>query len=123
MVASSQRTLGHSKRFIPLRGLGAYNGIVDASQVQQIVEGLKLQLRGLGVRRLFLVGSAALGEIGPESDLDFVVEFEGPATFLGYMGLIEALEAELGRHVDLTTLDALRPELKIEVMTGARQVA
>ena len=70
------------------------------------------ELAGLGVKSLALFGSAARGEAGPDSDLDFLVEFEGSATFDQYMNLKFFLEELLGRPVDLVTHKALKPRLK-----------
>jgi predicted nucleotidyltransferase len=38
-------------------------------------------------RSLAIFGSAVREEARPESDVDFLVEFQGPATFNGYMDL------------------------------------
>ena len=68
--------------------------------------------RRFGVRSLALFGSHARDTAGPDSDVDLLVEFDGFATFDGYMGLIEYLEALLGRHVDLATPEALKPRVR-----------
>lgn len=65
-----------------------------------------------GVRSLALFGSYARDEAGPESDVDLLVEFEGPATFLGYMDLIEYLEALMGTRVDLASPSRLKPRIR-----------
>jgi predicted nucleotidyltransferase len=73
------------------------------------------------VRRLDLFGSAARGDFDPEhSDIDFLVEFdrEHPEglSFNTYFGLKEALEALLGRPVDLVESGAVRnPYLKASI--------
>jgi uncharacterized protein len=64
------------------------------------------------VRRLDLFGSAARGDFNAGSDVDFVVQFD-PAhaeafAFKTYLQLREALEALLGRPVDLVELSAVR---------------
>ncbi len=82
---------------------------------QEILKRLaerRQELVGFGVKSLALFGSAARGEIGPDSDLDFLVEFEGPATFDRYMDLKFFLEELFGRPVDLVTRRALKPRLK-----------
>lgn len=65
-----------------------------------------------GVRSLALFGSYARDEAGPESDVDLLVEFEGPVTFLGYMDLIEYLEKLFGRRVDLGSPTDLRARVR-----------
>ncbi|MBI2939097.1 MAG: metallopeptidase family protein, partial [Chloroflexi bacterium] len=56
---------------------------------------------GFGVKSLALFGSVARDEAGPESDVDVLVEFDGPPTFDQYIGLKLYLEDLLGAHVDL----------------------
>lgn len=58
------------------------------------------------IRRLVLFGSAARGELGPESDIDLLVEFEpDKAPSLGGMFEIQQAFSELfgGRKVDVAT--------------------
>ena len=62
--------------------------------------------------RLALFGSTARDEAGPDSDVDVMVEFDGPATSERYFGVQFRLEDELGRAVDLVSNKALRPELR-----------
>lgn len=68
-----------------------------------------------GVKRLSLFGSAARDEMGERSDVDVLVEFEGPATFRGYFDLKDYLEALLGRTVDLVTERGLKPRARRHV--------
>ncbi len=65
-----------------------------------------------GVKRLAVFGSAARDELAPGSDLDVLVEFNGPATFNAYTDLKFFLEDLLGRPVDLVTDKSLRRELR-----------
>ena len=67
------------------------------------------------VKRLGLFGSAARDELRDGSDIDLLVEFEGPATFDGYFGLKDHLEALLGRTVDLVTERGLKPRARRSV--------
>jgi predicted nucleotidyltransferase len=48
----------------------------------------------------------------PDSDIDILVYFDGPATSEGYFGVQFFLEDLLGRPIDLVTDKALRPELR-----------
>jgi len=65
-----------------------------------------------GVTRLALFGSTARGETRPDSDVDVVVGFNGPATSARYFGVQFYLEDALGCAIDLVTEKAMRPELK-----------
>lgn len=68
-----------------------------------------------GVRDLALFGSVARGTARPESDVDVLVTFDGPATSRRYFGVQFDLEDILGRPVDLVTNKALRAEFRPEV--------
>ena len=48
----------------------------------------------------------------PDSDIDVLVDFDGPATAKRYFGVQFYLEDLLGRDIDLVSADALRPRLK-----------
>ncbi len=76
------------------------------------------RLRTLGVRRLALFGSAARGELGDASDLDFVVEFDRKS-FDAYMDLKAFLEELFGRKVDLVIAEAIKPRLRQAILGEA----
>jgi predicted nucleotidyltransferase len=65
-----------------------------------------------GVRSLSLFGSVARDEARPDSDVDLLVDFDGPTTFDGHMGLLVYLEDLLGCHVDVVTAKGLKPRLR-----------
>lgn len=75
------------------------------------------------VKRLALFGSAARDELRDSSDIDVLVEFEGPATFDGYFALKDYLEAALGRTVDLVTETGLKPRARRHVERDLIRVA
>jgi predicted nucleotidyltransferase len=77
------------------------------------------ELRALGVASLRVFGSVARNEAGPASDVDLLVEFEGPATFDRFMDLEEWLGASLGRPIDLATPRALRSSIREAVLREA----
>lgn len=68
--------------------------------------------RRFGVRSLALFGSRARDQARAGSDIDVLVEFDGPATSARYFGLQFFLEDLLGAPVDLVTNKALRPQLR-----------
>ena len=93
---------------------------------EEILERLadrRADLASFGVKSLALFGSVARGEARPESDLDFLVEFDGPASFDRYMELKFFLEELLGCSVDLVTHKALKPRLRPYVEQDALYVA
>jgi hypothetical protein len=69
-------------------------------------------LRRFAVKRLSVFGSAARDEMREGSDVDVLVEFEGPATFDGYLNLKDYLEGLLGTAVDLVTEKGLKPRAR-----------
>ena len=76
------------------------------------------------VKELAIFGSAARGQMRPESDLDLLVEFEPDAD----LSLLEHFAAErefstlFGRKVDLVSKRALRDAVKDEVLSEARLI-
>lgn len=76
-----------------------------------------------GVCALALFGSHVRGEQRPDSDLDVLVEFDGPATFDGFMGLKLELEDALRLPVDVVTTHALDPRLAPHIAPDLVDVA
>ncbi len=94
---------------------------------QQILALLKERqeevARRFGVKQLSLFGSAARDELRDDSDVDVLVEFDGPSTFDGYFSLKDYLEALLGRTVDLVTERGLKPRARRQVERDLIRVA
>ena len=65
-----------------------------------------------GVTRLALFGSTVRDTARADSDLDILVDFDGPATSRRYFGVQFYLEDLFNCPVDLVTQKALRPELR-----------
>lgn len=80
--------------------------------VQQLAEYKPTLTARFGVTDLAVFGSSVRGEARPESDIDVLVTFDGPATSHRYFGVLFYLEDHLGYPVDLVTNTALRPELR-----------
>lgn len=79
-------------------------------------------LRSFGVQSLALFGSVARDEATDTSDLDFLVEFEGVATFDRYMDLKFFLEDLFGKPVDLVTKRSLKTQIADTVLSEAINV-
>ncbi len=69
-------------------------------------------VRQFGVKKFALFGSTARDAATAGSDVDVLVEFDGPATSERFFGVQFYLEDHLGCPVDLVTDKALRPELR-----------
>lgn len=80
-------------------------------------------LHNLGVKSLELFGSVARDEARPDSDLDFLVEFEGQITFDAYMDLKFFLEDLFTKKVDLVIKENLKPQIREVVLNQAIHVA
>lgn len=100
------------------------------SQVLQFgdIEVDQAQLAGLcrryQVRELSLFGSAARGEMRPNSDIDLLVEFlpNADVGLVEHAGLMLDLERLLGRKVDLVSKNGLKPRIRSSVLADARLV-
>jgi predicted nucleotidyltransferase len=90
----------------------------DRDEVLQVLKREGPTFRSLGVRRLGLFGSAARGVSGPNSDLDFVVEFEAKS-FDRYMDLKLLLERLFQCRVDLVLSDGIKPRLRETILGEA----
>jgi len=84
-------------------------------------EALARLCRSHRIRRLALFGSVLKGTDRPDSDVDFLVEFEPDAVpgFLGLAGIEAELTALLGRRVDLRSAQELSPHLRRAVERAA----
>jgi len=80
------------------------------------------ELTQMGVKTLAVFGSVARDEARPDSDVDIMVEFKGPATFNGYMDLKFFLEDLLGYPVDLVTRKSICSRLKTKIENEAHYV-
>ncbi|HEX9884960.1 MAG TPA: nucleotidyltransferase family protein [Longimicrobiales bacterium] len=85
-------------------------------------EGLASICRRHDVRVLKIFGSAARGEDGPDSDIDFLVEFEGRKSLFDLVGLQLDLEEALGRDVDVLTERSISPYLRDRILASASVV-
>ncbi len=79
-------------------------------------------IQNFGVRSLALFGSVARGHATTDSDLDFLVEFEGEATFDRYMDLKFFLEDLFNKPVDLVTKRSLKKEISQRILQEAIDV-
>jgi len=69
------------------------------------------------VRKIGVFGSFARGEEKEGSDIDVLIELEDRyETFDNFMDLKFFLEDLFNRKVDLVTVEALRPQLKDDIM-------
>ena len=72
-----------------------------------------------GVTRVRVFGSVARGEATADSDVDLLIEIEGPTPPWFPGGLVADLEALLGRRVDVVEPDALHESVRARVLQEA----
>ena len=96
---------------------------VRIESLRELVEAHRDQIKAIVARHhgrsIALFGSAARGDDRPESDIDFLVEFEPGARPFELLLLGAELESVLGVSVDLGTAASLRPALRNEVLGEA----
>ncbi|MFH1235612.1 MAG: nucleotidyltransferase family protein [Parcubacteria group bacterium] len=91
--------------------------------VLTILKKQKRTLNEFGVRSIALFGSFARGEARRNSDIDILVEFNRPVGLFEFARLKLYLEKKLGREVDLVTPEALRKEMREDILREAFHVA
>jgi hypothetical protein len=76
------------------------------------------------VKELAVFGSAARGEMRPDSDIDLLVDFlpEARPGLLGLSAMMREFSALLDRHVDLAVKPALKPLIRPEVLSEAQVI-
>jgi len=89
------------------------------TEILRILNQHRNELEELGVKSLALFGSAAREEARDDSDVDILVEFSRPVGLFEFVRLERFLKGLLGRPVDLATPDALRPEMREQVLKEA----
>lgn len=97
---------------------------MNREQVLSVLNGHRDEMQQrFGVKHLALFGSAARDELRDGSDIDLLVEFQGPPTFDGYMDLKDYLEALFGTKVDLATDAMIKPRLRRHIEKDLLRVA
>ena len=100
------------------------NRTLQLGTVQVDEASLTNLCRQYQVGELSVFGSAARGEMGPDSDIDLLVEFipEARVDLLDHAGLMLDLTELLGRRVDLVSKRGLKPLIRASILDEARLV-
>ena len=72
-----------------------------------------------GVGRISIFGSFARGEATEDSDIDLLIDVEGPTPPWFPGGLVADLEELLGRRVDVVEADAIRDGMRTRILKEA----
>lgn len=92
-------------------------------QVVERLEQAREQIQALGVRRLALFGSVVRGQARPDSDVDFLVQFDPEQkTLHNFMSLSFLLEELLQHRVELVTTESLSPFIGPHILREAEDV-
>ncbi len=94
---------------------------MDRNEILEKLVKFQDESNNFYVRDLYIFGSYAREEALEQSDLDILVDFE-PKAKIGlfeFARLRRRLSEFLGREVDLVTRDALRPEMRDEILREA----
>lgn len=97
--------------------------IINKNIVLQTLKNNAEKIKQFGVKSLAIFGSTARDEATPESDLDFLVEFETELTFDLYMDLKFFLEELFSKKVDLVITADLKPQIRETILNQAIYVA
>lgn len=73
-----------------------------------------------GAHHVRVFGSVVHGDARPNSDVDFLVDFEPGRSLLDHSALVAELEALLGRKVDVVTEKGLYWLLRRRILKEAR---
>lgn len=92
----------------------------DLAEIVRELRRLRPELRKhYPISELAIFGSWARGEQRPDSDLDILVDFDGPIGLIAFVGLQQHLSDALGVHVDLVMKDAPKPRIKERILAEA----
>ncbi len=86
--------------------------------------GIAEVCRRYRVRELSLFGSAARGDMGPESDFDLIVDYLPGAhpSLFDLIGMKDELSDLLGRKVDLGVKRSLKPRYRDRILAEAQVI-
>jgi predicted nucleotidyltransferase len=76
------------------------------------------------VRELSLFGSAVRGDMRPDSDIDFLVDYfpDARPSLFDLIGMMDELSDLLGRKVDLGVKRALKPRYRDSILAEAQVI-
>ena len=97
---------------------------MNRKEVTRVIESHRQEIMDrFSVKSLYLFGSTARDQAGPESDVDLLVEFSKPVGLFEFIELQQTLEKILGCKVDLGTRRSLKMHLRDRVIQEAIRVA
>lgn len=95
--------------------------ITKAEIISKLIDLKPILLREFQVKRIGLFGSFSNETHSEESDIDLLVEFERPIGWK-YLTLEIYLEKAFGRKIDLVTKNALKEQIKDNILNQLEYV-
>lgn len=96
---------------------------MERDKILAQLKSRKRQLKKFGIHSLSIFGSVARDQAHENSDVDILVDFERPVGMFEFARLKMYLEDLLERPVDLVTTEALRQELREDILREAIRAA
>jgi predicted nucleotidyltransferase len=96
---------------------------MERDKILALLKRRKRRLKKFGIHSLSIFGSVARDQAQKDSDVDILVDFEKPVGLFEYARLKMYLEDVLERPVDLVTPEALRQELREDILREAIRAA
>lgn len=90
--------------------------------LKKLNKNLETLSREYQVKFIGVFGSTVRGEHKKKSDIDILAEFNKPIGFFKFIKLENHLSKILGRKVDLVTKDALKPQIKSNILKEVEYV-
>ena len=90
--------------------------------IQQQREQIMALARQHRARQVAVFGSLVRGEMGADSDIDFLVEFEAGYKLRDHIRLTQGLQRLLGRRVDVVDHHYLREEYRATILKKAQSL-
>ena len=96
---------------------------MERDKILALLKSRRRRLQKFGIHSLSIFGSVARDQAHKNSDVDILVDFEKPVGLFEYARLKMYLEEVLERPVDLVTPEALRQELREDILREAIRAA
>lgn len=98
---------------------------MDRTAITALIEKHAALFRSSGATGVYLYGSRARGDHGPDSDLDLFIDYDAARQVPSYFRLIEIeqeLAGDTGMPVSITTRQSLHPLMKDAIERDAVRI-
>lgn len=92
------------------------------SNIEQLVNDIRIVLKSHPVKKASLFGSYARGDNSKDSDVDILVELEKGQSLLDLVRLEKKLSENLGKKVDLVTYKSINTHVKDYILRDTLQI-